>query len=287
MTAISLVQQQPQQIDGQRGPGAATTAGLAGIAILRGLAPAELAALARQCRWRRYGAGQAILHYRDNRRAVFFVVQGHASVLYHSASGREVRFGEIEAGGVFGEFAAIDGAPHMADVVCVTDALVAAMPAELFREVLRRHETVCAAVLRRLTGIARTMSRRVVEFSTLPVRNRVHAELLRLARIDTADAPHRTAAIAPAPTHADIASRISTHREAVSRELAELARHGLIERRGGELILRDVAALTRMVEDALDEPSEDADVGLRPSRGGADGAAGFAHLRRPRTSALM
>jgi CRP-like cAMP-binding protein len=237
---------------------------LARIDVLRELPHDELASLTRQCRWRRYAAGQTILHYRDNQRAVFFIVQGHATVLYHSASGREVRFGDLHAGAVFGEFAAIDGAPHMADVVCVTDALVAAMPAELFREVLRRHESVCAAVLRRLTGIARTMSRRVIEFSTLPVRHRVHAELLRLARSDSSGPPRCTAAIAPAPTHAEIASRISTHREAVSRELAELTRHGVIERRGSELILRDVGALARMVEQALDEPAEEADSGRRP-----------------------
>jgi len=175
-----------------------------------------------------------------------------------------VRFGDLQTGDVFGEFAAIDGAPHMADVVCVTDALVAAMPAELIREVLRRHESVSTAVLRRLTGIARTMSRRVIEFSTLPVRHRVHAELLRLARVDTAAPPRRTAAIAPAPTHAEIASRISTHREAVSREIAGLTRHGLVERRGGELILRDVGALARMLEEVLEEPPEESDLGHRP-----------------------
>jgi CRP-like cAMP-binding protein len=243
---------------------------LAGIAILRELPHDELASLARRCTWRRYRAGQTILNYRDNRHAVFFVVHGRASVLYHSASGREVRFGDFSAGNVFGEFAAIDGAPHMADVVCVTDALVAAMSADLFREVLRRHETVCAAVLRRLTGIARTMSRRVIEFSTLPVRHRLHAELLRLARVDAADPRRGPAAIAPAPTHAEIASRISTHREAVSRELAELTRHGLIERRGSDLILRDVGALTRMVAEALEEPSEDMDLGIRLEPGCAE-----------------
>jgi CRP-like cAMP-binding protein len=241
---------------------------LAGIAIFRDLPLDELASLARRCAWRRYRAGQAILNYRDNRQAVFFVVQGCASVLYHSASGREVRFGDFSAGNVFGEFAAIDGAPHMADVVCVTDALVAAMPADLFREVLRRHESVCVAVLRRLTGIARTMSRRVIEFSTLPVRHRLHAELLRLARADVADPRRRTAAIAPAPTHAEIASRISTHREAVSRELAELTRSGLVERRGGDLILRDVGALARMVEEALEEPLEEDPGQMRPALAG-------------------
>src|SRR5262249_6357411 len=115
---------------------------------------------------------------------------------------------------------------------------------------------------------ARAMSRRGVEFSTLPVRHRVHAELLRLARTDAADRPHHNATIAPAPTHAEIASRISTHREAVSRELAELTRSGLVERRGGDLVLRDIGALARMVEEALEEPLDDDPGQIRPALAG-------------------
>ena len=254
MTAISLMQQPLQPMEARRGAGTAMATELAGIAILRGLAPAELAALSRRCRWRRYGAGQTILQHGDDGRDVYFVVHGRACAMYHSANGHEVRFGDLQAGDVFGEFAAIDRAPHMADVVCVTETLLAIMPGDLFREVLLRHESVCTAVLRRLTLIARTMSQRVIEFSTLPVRGRVHAELLRLARIDGTDRRPRVAVIAPAPTHADMASRISTHREAVSRELASLSRTGLIERRGSDLVLRDIAALAGMVEETLEEP---------------------------------
>jgi hypothetical protein len=61
--------------------------------------------------------------------------------------------------------------------------------------------------------------------------------------------PAPTAVIAPAPTHAEIASRISTHREAVTRELNALARARLIEKRSGVLVIRDIAALTEMVEE--------------------------------------
>ena len=49
----------------------------------------------------------------------------------------------------------------------------------------------------------------------------------------------------------------------MSRELADLTRRGLIERRGGDMIIRDVGALAGMVADALDEPSEDVDLGVR------------------------
>jgi len=62
------------------------------------------------------------------------------------------------------------------------------------------------------------------------------------------------AVVSPAPTHAEIASRISTHREAVTREPNELARAKLIEKRGNDLIIHDIAMLESMVEDTLHEP---------------------------------
>ncbi|NIQ59585.1 MAG: winged helix-turn-helix domain-containing protein, partial [Gemmatimonadetes bacterium] len=41
------------------------------------------------------------------------------------------------------------------------------------------------------------------------------------------------------PTHADIANRVSTRREAVTKELSRLADAGLIERRGKALVVTD------------------------------------------------
>ncbi len=114
---------------------------------------------------------------------------------------------------------------------------------------MRTHPEVSATVLKDLTCQVRALSERVFEFSALAVRNRIHAELLRLAHADPALG--KTAVISPAPTHADIASRISTHREAVSRELSALSREGLIERCGQELVIRDLDRLARMVEEVL------------------------------------
>jgi CRP-like cAMP-binding protein len=232
-------------------PGGCATETLASIGIFSGLAPNVVAALSRRCRWRRYCAGQTILQYQDEGRDVFFVVQGRVCVIYYSASGRELRFSDIPAGELFGEFAAIDGEPRAADVVSVTDTLIASMSAELFWEILHSDASVCAAILRRLTGITRANQRRVVELSTLPVRNRVHAELIRMARMKAPDGG--SAIISPAPTHAEIASRISTHREAVTRELNELARAKLIAKRGSDLIIHDTDTLESLIEASMDE----------------------------------
>jgi CRP-like cAMP-binding protein len=97
----------------------------------------------------------------------------------------------------------------------------------------------------------RALTTRVYEFSTLAVSNRIQAELLRLASLALRDGER--VRIAPAPTHTEIASRVSTHREAVTRELARLARLGVIERERNALVVTDVERLAGMVHDATGE----------------------------------
>ena len=123
------------------------------------------------------------------------------------------------------------------------------MSAEVFWEILKSYPEASATLVRQLTSSVRALTERVFEFSALAVRNRIHAELLRLAR------DHMTgeniAVIRPTPTHAEIASRISTTREAVTRELNQLSRDGLVERRSGALVVRDVEQLVHLVQNAV------------------------------------
>jgi hypothetical protein len=102
------------------------------------------------------------------------------------------------------------------------------MSAAAFRELLHSEPRVALALLPQLVMKIRALTTRVYEFSTLAVSNRIQAELLRLASL--VPRAGKRARIDPAPTHTDIASRISTHREAVTRELNRLSRSGLIER---------------------------------------------------------
>jgi hypothetical protein len=46
---------------------------------------------------------------------------------------------------------------------------------------------------------------------------------------------------------------VSTHREAVTRELSRLSRIGIIERKGAALIVKDIERLSEMVYDATGE----------------------------------
>lgn len=221
--------------------------GLRTIALLAGLAPERLDALARDCAWRRYAPEQQILSREADDRDVCLIVTGRVRVTTYSAGGREVSFRDIGAGDFFGEVAAIDGGPRSADVLALEPTLVASMSPTVFRRLLREEPAVAERILLRLVGLVRGLSERVIDLSTLGVQNRIHAELLRLAR--EAGVARNEARIDPAPKHTELASRVSTYREQVTRELSALVKLGILERGEHALVVRDVAALERLVEE--------------------------------------
>lgn len=218
------------------------------IALLLPLTAEERAGVARHCRWRRFTPDEQLIDHWAETSDVAFVVEGRVRVVSHSAGGREISFHDIEAGEFVGEMSALDGRPRSASVVALTEgALIAFLAPRPFQELVAGHPALALAMMARLSDKLRVATDRIMELSTLGANNRVHAELLRLAKRGRADG--RTAVIAPIPVHSDIAARVSTTRETVARVLSDLARDGLVERRPDALVVRDMVRLETMVED--------------------------------------
>jgi len=211
----------------------------------RDLAPSEISQVSALCRWRWYTPDECIVSQEDTTNDVFFIVQGRIRIKRYSAAGKEVSFRDIGVGKAFGELAAIDGLPRSASAVALCDALLASMSAAMYWQVLQSYPALTADCLKRLALLVRTLTDRVVEFATLPVRDRVHAELLRLAVRRSGEL--ELWEIHPMPTHAELANRLATHREAVTRVLHALELQGVIQRDGKKLILSDREGLRRRV----------------------------------------
>lgn len=139
---------------------------------------------------------------------LFFSVGGDVRVIFHAQSGKEVLFRNQTAGECFGKLSAIDREPISAEVTALTDVFVGAIKAPDFLDIATCYPAVSAKVLLQLTSMVRSFSDRVVELSTLGVANRIHAELLRIARAHAIE--NISSDITPAPTHADFANRVST-----------------------------------------------------------------------------
>lgn len=219
---------------------------LRSISIFENVPDESLERLAARCQWSQYDDGEEILPYLDERDDVYFLASGKARVIIYSLNGKAVAFRDIHAGGLFGELAAIDQKPRSARVESCASSIVAHLPAAAFRAALREQACVMEAVTQHLVSQIRDLTARIFEFSTLPVKTRIQSEIVRLAGDPPDDAgPCR---IPRLPTHGDFAVHVSTHREAVTREIGRLTRLGIVRREGRDLIIEDIAALRRMIE---------------------------------------
>jgi CRP/FNR family cyclic AMP-dependent transcriptional regulator len=200
----------------------------------------------RRCSWRSYSRGEEVINFESTSRDIFFVIAGSVRVINQSPSGREVTLADLQAGGLFGELAAIDGEPRSATVVATSESHVAVMAEETLRRVICDHPAVALAMLKRLAGMVRSSTARIMELSTLGAHNRVYAEILRMAKSNVT--PRGDARIRPPPTHSEIAGRISTTRETVARAIGDLGRQGIVRQDHGTLVVTDLARLADLVE---------------------------------------
>lgn len=183
----------------------------------------------------------------DDSADVYIIRSGRVGITIFSETGKEISFRQLKAGEMFGEIAAIDRLPRSTSAVSLTNLELFRLSDGDFLKIMRERPEVSIRVMQRLAFLVRALSERIFEFTTYGVRNRIQAELLRLAK--ASGQRSATINIYPAPTHADIASQVSTHREAVTREFGHLASEGILEKRGRNLIIRNLARLEKMVNE--------------------------------------
>lgn len=209
---------------------AAVPAGIPTLPVLRRLpflagAPDDvLAPFAAKARWQVHAPGEVVVDAGDTTDTVFFVLEGAVRVVIRTESGYEMIFGDLGAGEFFGEMAAIDGVQRSANVTALSRTRLCSVPGPVFMALVLASPPVCQRLLRLLTARLRVKDERMLESVALPVRQRLMAELLRLSR----DRGGGERTLSPPPPQHVLAARIGLRRETVSRELARMARAGLV-----------------------------------------------------------
>ena len=215
---------------------------LARMPLFAALSAEDIRALDARCQWRKVSAGEWVIDYQAEGVDVYFLFSGHARVVL-VGSGREMILHDIHEGEYFGQYSAIDGKPRSAAIVALNDTVVARMSAALFWEVLHTYPSVRERVLKNLVADARALNERAAEQANFDARQRVCAELLRLSRIGN----EGRVVVSPPPTHAELAARISSHREAVTKILNALERDNLITKGPSAIVLNDPTGLRQIL----------------------------------------
>lgn len=176
---------------------------------------------------------------------VYLVVEGLLSVSLVSAQGRETVLRAIGPGEIFGELAAIDGQPRSADVVASNNSCLMVIPGKTFLDLIAKEPVLSLWLARYLAHQVRYLTNRIYELSTMAVGTRLQAELLRLAEMTDQTGG---ASISRVPTQSELAARIGTNRETVTREFSLLVRERLVVKEGRRIVIPSVSKLAERIK---------------------------------------
>ena len=212
------------------------------IPLFAGLGEAETEALAGRAVERRYAAEEMLFWEGEPCAGIFLIVEGTVKIFKTSAGGREMMLALETAPASVAELPLFDGGPYPASVRAVDDTVTLFINKNDFQQVCRQFPDVALKVLavvgRRLRHLVM-----VVESMTFG------SVTQRLARVllDAAESAGSLTFDFPM-THQELASRLGTVREVVSRNLARFRAEGLVRMEGKRLSIDNRPGLEREAE---------------------------------------
>lgn len=222
---------------------------------LRDLSPELVAHLQAMSLRRRLRDGELLYARGDAAEGLYGVVRGRIRLSVPTPNGREVLFVLFEPGSWFGEVSMFDGEPRPQDARAIGDSEILLLPRLRFLALLDEHPDLYRGFTRLLCRKLRTVLDYVEDALTLPLAARLGKRLLQLAQVYGVDEADGRLIDLALPQD-DLASMLGATRQSVSKELKAWEQQGWIGLRYRHVVLRDEAALARMVARAsgLPEP---------------------------------
>jgi CRP/FNR family transcriptional regulator len=212
------------------------------VEYFRSVPAADLARFARRCRPRALKRGEHAFEAGDACHGLLVVAAGAVELRQVSPRGREQVLHAEGAGATLGEAPLFDGEGYIASAVAIEPSRLVLVPREIVLDLCRRYPSVALAMLE-------AMARRVRRFAGLVEDLAFRQVTERLARHIEAGAAASGRRVSPgtvvdlALTQEQLAARLGTVRELVSRALGQLERAGAIKRGRARIVIRDPGRL--------------------------------------------
>ncbi len=203
----------------------------AAVPMFRDL-PADLLKRALElCAERTYLRGETVFVEGEETKGLIVVWRGSLKVFKVSEGGRE-QILEIEGPGrSVAELPLFDGLPYPASCAALEDSVILTMPAETFHRLVAREPALARSVISSLSRRLRHMVSLIEEISLKAVRERLAGLLLEMAGEGNT--------VRLTLNNQEIAARIGTVREIVSRTLSRMAHEGAVKLEGRTLTILD------------------------------------------------
>ena len=215
---------------------------LSQIALFAGLTEGELQALAQRAVERRFAPDEVLFWEGEPCAGIFLILEGSVKIFKTSPNGREMMLSLDTAPTTVAELPLFDGGPYPASVRAVGAVVSVFINKTDFQHVCRQFPDVALKVLAVVGRRLRNMVSVVEAMTFGSVTQRLAKLLLEAsaqARGDQFELP---------VTHQELASRLGTVREVVSRNLARFRAEGLVSIQGKQVTVQDRAGLEREAE---------------------------------------
>jgi len=183
----------------------------------------ELAVLSAHATIQSFPKNAVIVNAGDRSDSIFFITSGRVRVFLHNEDGKEVTLNVHGPGEYFGEMV-LDEGPRSASVITLETSKFCIITKADFKQFLAGHPDFAMKLVNRLMHRIRALTENVRSLALLDVYGRVARLLLELAT----DQDGRLV-IAERLTQQDIAERVGSSREMISRIFKDLVAGGYVE----------------------------------------------------------
>ena len=188
------------------------------------------AAIAERATRKRYERDSTVFSEGDSCQELLIVEQGSVKLLKSAANGRQQLIGIERSGNTLAEVPVFDGGRYTVTALVIEPTVLLQLDAAHFRKVCLQQPEVAVKVIKVLGHRLRHMERLVEELSFSTVRGRLIVYLLRLAE-ECGKRDGSSVDFELNENNEELAARIGTVRELISRNLGRLHGDGLIEMR--------------------------------------------------------
>jgi len=207
------------------------------VPIFSELSEQDIGSLARLATRRRFPKDTVVFFENEEGDTFFMIVDGRIKVTILGDDGREIILSVLGPGDFFGEMALLDNEPRSATTIAVEETELLTLQRVDFQSVLTDNRSITSALIKVLTSRLRRANHQISTLALLDVYGRVARVILDMAREEGKRLKDGRIAFRRA-THQEIANRIGTTRETVTRMLKDLERQGLIHVDGKEIVLQ-------------------------------------------------
>jgi CRP/FNR family cyclic AMP-dependent transcriptional regulator len=210
---------------------------LRAVPVFSELNDVDVTSLSKLTTRRKYPKDTVIFFENEEGDTFFMIIDGRVKVTILGDDGREIILSVLGPGDFFGEVALLDNEPRSATAIAVEDTELMSLHRLDFQNVLNENKSITLALIKTLTARLRKANHQISTLALLDVYGRVARVILDMARDEGKRLKDGRIAFRR-PTHQEIANRIGTTRETVTRMLKDLERQGLIRVEGKEIVVQ-------------------------------------------------